>query len=51
MMRNIHYQIAVELGYKADLVEKVLTRQSFKRASDLIDCLWEEELLEQTTEE
>ena len=50
-MNKQQYQIAIELGYNAALVKKVLARQSFKRASDLIDCLWEEELLEETVEE
>ena len=50
-MNKQQYQIAIELGYNAALVKKVLTRQSFKRAGDLIDCLWEEELLEETVEE
>ena len=50
-MNKQHYQIAIELGYSAALVKKILARQSFKRAGDLIDCLWEEELLEETVEE
>ena len=38
-MNSTQYKVAIEMGFDPDRVRRVLTRQSFKCAGDLIDCL------------
>ena len=44
------YKVAIELGYAPALVRKVLRRQHFDRAGDLVDYLWDIEFADDSNE-
>ena len=44
------YKVAIELGYAPALVRKVLRRQHFDRAGDLVDYLWGIEFADDSNE-